>query len=165
LAATRLRPAAQTLSTREACTAHGEPRLCLELAIAHSRGLTEAEISGSSAGLASTQPGTIGRLNDLWKFDGSNWTWSSGTNVVLQPGVRAANATGQELNNNLVGTVGFSLANYVEVFQAGSGVEEYDSIFFRDDIGGFLGDQFAIGGQAGGSFRGCENSFDAGPVL
>lgn len=25
-------------------------------------------------------------LNDLWKFDGSNWTWVSGSNLVLQGG-------------------------------------------------------------------------------
>jgi hypothetical protein len=28
-----------------------------------------------------------GRLNDLWRFDGTNWTWVSGSNTVNQPGV------------------------------------------------------------------------------
>ncbi len=31
--------------------------------------------------------GTPGYLNDLWKFDGSNWTWVSGANVVDHLGV------------------------------------------------------------------------------
>jgi len=31
--------------------------------------------------------GTDGLLNDLWKFDGTNWTWVSGTNVTNQNGV------------------------------------------------------------------------------
>jgi hypothetical protein len=26
-------------------------------------------------------------LNDLWKFDGTDWTWISGSNTVNQPGV------------------------------------------------------------------------------
>jgi len=29
----------------------------------------------------------LGWLNDLWKFDGTNWTWISGTNDINQPGV------------------------------------------------------------------------------
>ncbi len=28
-----------------------------------------------------------GELNDLWKFDGNNWTWMSGANIVNQAGV------------------------------------------------------------------------------
>ena len=31
--------------------------------------------------------GTFGRLNDLWKFDGTNWTWISGSDSVDQHGV------------------------------------------------------------------------------
>ena len=31
--------------------------------------------------------GTAGDLNDLWKFDGSNWTWVSGSNIVNQSGI------------------------------------------------------------------------------
>lgn len=30
--------------------------------------------------------GTFNKLNDLWKFDGSNWTWISGSNLTNQPG-------------------------------------------------------------------------------
>jgi len=28
-----------------------------------------------------------GRINDLWKFDGTEWTWISGSDVIAQPGV------------------------------------------------------------------------------
>jgi N-acetylneuraminic acid mutarotase len=31
--------------------------------------------------------GTLGVLNDLWKFDGTNWTWVKGSSVGAQPGV------------------------------------------------------------------------------
>src|SRR5260370_31459256 len=31
--------------------------------------------------------GTQGDLNDLWKFDGTNWTWVSGSDLINQPGV------------------------------------------------------------------------------
>jgi N-acetylneuraminic acid mutarotase len=30
---------------------------------------------------------SVGHLNDLWKFDGSNWTWVSGADTVQQTGV------------------------------------------------------------------------------
>ena len=30
--------------------------------------------------------GNVGLLNDLWKFDGTNWTWVSGSNTYNQPG-------------------------------------------------------------------------------
>ncbi len=29
---------------------------------------------------------SIGRLNDLWRFDGTNWTWIAGTNVINRNG-------------------------------------------------------------------------------
>ena len=29
---------------------------------------------------------TLGQLNDLWKFDGANWTWVYGSNTVNQSG-------------------------------------------------------------------------------
>ncbi len=37
------------------------------------------------SGFAAT--GAIGRLNDLWKFDGTNWTWISGSSVINALGV------------------------------------------------------------------------------
>lgn len=38
-------------------------------------------------GLGRGATGGTGRLNDLWKWDGSNWTWISGSNSVNQTGV------------------------------------------------------------------------------
>lgn len=31
--------------------------------------------------------GAVGNLNDLWKFDGNNWTWVSGSNLRNQKGI------------------------------------------------------------------------------
>jgi len=41
---------------------------------------------------------TLGSLNDLWKFDGSNWTWVSGANTVNQPGVYGTKSTAAPSN-------------------------------------------------------------------
>ena len=35
--------------------------------------------------------GNMGNLNDLWKYDGSNWTWMSGSNIENQPGNYGSN--------------------------------------------------------------------------
>jgi N-acetylneuraminic acid mutarotase len=48
------------------------------------------------AGLDST--GLQGGLNDLWKFDGSNWTWVSGSNVGRQSGVYGTQGTASPSN-------------------------------------------------------------------
>ena len=37
--------------------------------------------------------GTQGDLNDLWKFDGTNWTWVSGANLVDQSGIYGTQGT------------------------------------------------------------------------
>ena len=29
----------------------------------------------------------VSNLNDLWKFDGYNWTWISGDNTINSPGI------------------------------------------------------------------------------
>jgi N-acetylneuraminic acid mutarotase len=42
--------------------------------------------------------GTQGDLSDLWKFDGNNWTWVSGANVVDQPGVYGTQGTASPSN-------------------------------------------------------------------
>src|SRR5258706_114514 len=44
-------------------------------------------------GIGRESTGTQGNLNDLWKFDGSNWTWVSGSNVISQPGVYGTKGT------------------------------------------------------------------------
>jgi len=37
-------------------------------------------------GLGYDENGGWGDLNDLWRWDGTNWTWISGDNVINQPG-------------------------------------------------------------------------------
>jgi hypothetical protein len=38
-------------------------------------------------GIGYAEKGVPGVLNDLWKFDGANWTWISGDSSIYQPGV------------------------------------------------------------------------------
>lgn len=38
-------------------------------------------------GLGYDSAGSLGDLNDLWKYDGVNWTWISGSNIANQTGV------------------------------------------------------------------------------
>ena len=48
-------------------------------------------------GLGYDSNGDASFLNDLWKFDGSNWTWISGSNTVGQYGTygtEGSSATG-----------------------------------------------------------------------
>src|SRR5258708_2636698 len=42
--------------------------------------------------------GTFGLLNDLWSFDGSNWTWVKGVTTVNQAGVYGAQGTASASN-------------------------------------------------------------------
>lgn len=41
-------------------------------------------------GLGLDSTGATGYLNDLWKFDGANWTWVSGAKTISQVGVYGA---------------------------------------------------------------------------
>jgi hypothetical protein len=41
---------------------------------------------------------TYGLLNDLWKFDGTNWTWVSGADTVLQAGTYGTQGTASPAN-------------------------------------------------------------------
>jgi N-acetylneuraminic acid mutarotase len=51
--------------------------------------------------------GSVGYLNDLWKFNGTNWTWVSGSNTTNQPGVYGTKGVADQ--NNVPG------ARYVAV--------------------------------------------------
>ena len=42
--------------------------------------------------------GTIGSLNDLWRWDGTNWTWISGSKIVDQPGIYGTKGTADNAN-------------------------------------------------------------------
>jgi len=41
---------------------------------------------------------SLGLLNDLWKFDGTSWTWVSGASTTGQPGVWGAKGTAAATN-------------------------------------------------------------------
>ncbi len=44
-------------------------------------------------GQGNDSAGNWGHLNDLWKFDGTNWTWVSGSNVAYQAGTYGTKGT------------------------------------------------------------------------
>jgi len=50
--------------------------------------------------------GVLAYLNDLWKFDGTNWTWVSGANTVDQTGVYGTK--GQASSSNVPGARAYS---------------------------------------------------------
>ena len=57
---------------------------------ARTDGITWVDVNGNFwlfGGFGYDATGTSGYLNDLWKFDGSNWTWVSGSNVVTKNGI------------------------------------------------------------------------------
>lgn len=51
-----------------------------------------------SGGIGRDSTGTQGNLNDLWKFDGTNWIWISGSNVIAQTGVYGTKGTSSPSN-------------------------------------------------------------------
>ncbi len=56
---------------------------------ARSSGVTWVDTSNNFwlfGGVGFDSAGTVGHLNDLWRWDGSNWTWVSGSNLVNQSG-------------------------------------------------------------------------------
>jgi hypothetical protein len=42
--------------------------------------------------------GTEGDLNDLWKYNGGEWTWMGGSNVINKPGVYGTQGTASRTN-------------------------------------------------------------------
>jgi N-acetylneuraminic acid mutarotase len=52
--------------------------------------------------------GQNGNLNDLWKFDGINWTWMSGSNTINQVG--SYGTKGVAAASNLPGARGWSVS-------------------------------------------------------
>lgn len=51
----------------------------------------------------------LGRLNDLWKFDGTDWTWVAGSNLKDQTGIYGTKETADPLNapGGRLGAVGW----------------------------------------------------------
>jgi hypothetical protein len=52
--------------------------------------------------------GTQGRLNDLWKFDGTDWTWVNGSNICNQSGVYGTK--GVRASTNVPGARSYSIS-------------------------------------------------------
>jgi hypothetical protein len=52
--------------------------------------------------------GNTAYLNDLWKFDGTNWTWVSGSNTANQNGVYGTK--GVSATSNVPGARGYSVS-------------------------------------------------------
>jgi N-acetylneuraminic acid mutarotase len=48
--------------------------------------------------LGYSSDGHIGELNDLWKYDGANWTWVSGSNTIKQSGTYGTKGTADPSN-------------------------------------------------------------------
>jgi len=83
---------------------------------ARSKGITWIATTGDFwlfGGVGFDSAGTIGSLNDLWRWDGSNWTWMSGSNLVDQSGDYGVKGT--PVNTNIPGartdTVSWSDSN------------------------------------------------------
>lgn len=79
--------------------------------------------------------GRIGMLNDLWKWDGENWTWVSGTNLRSQNGI--AEEKGVADSQNMPGSRRFAVS------WLGSNDELYlfsGAGFDLEDRGGWLND-------------------------
>jgi len=73
-----------------------------------SLGLIPAVTSGSFGGSGYDSDGTRAWLNDLWRWDGSGWTWISGSDVVSQPGIYGTK--GIVANSNMPGARSASVA-------------------------------------------------------
>ena len=68
---------------------------------ARSQGLSWLDANGNFwlfGGSGKDGSNTWGRLNDLWKFNGSTWVWIAGDNVVDQSGVYGTSCTGTATN-------------------------------------------------------------------
>jgi N-acetylneuraminic acid mutarotase len=92
------------------------------------RGASVSWIDGSGnlwlfGGTGLDSAGAQGDLNDLWKFDGTNWTWVSGSNVITQPGVYGTKGTPS--SSNVPGTR----------FQAVSWMDKSGNLWLSGGIG------------------------------
>ena len=80
-------------------------------------------------GFDSTGIGTQGDLNDLWKFDGTNWTWVSGSQIGNGIGTYGTlgTASASNLASSRVGAVSWIDANGNLWFFGGFGKDPTDA--------------------------------------
>lgn len=75
-------------------------------------------------------------LNDLWKYDGVNWTWIGGTNFVNQPGIYGTKGVPDP--NNIPGARYASISwidesNSFWLF-GGSGIDSNQDLGYLNDL-------------------------------
>jgi hypothetical protein len=93
-------------------------------------------------GYGCTTTTTRGRLNDLWKFDGTNWMWVSGSNLLDQYGVYGTKGVAD--GNNIPG------GRYDSI----SWIDDGDRLWllggfgYTDDDSGVLNDLWCFSGTA-----------------
>jgi len=85
--------------------------------------------------------GTLGYLNDLWKFDGVNWTWISGSNIVNQSGTYGSKGTADTAN--IPGGRWFSISwidssDNLRLF-GGNGYDSTGTVSYLNDLWKFDG--------------------------
>ena len=85
-------------------------------------------------GLDST--GANGSLNDLWQFDGANWTWVGGSELADQSGAYGTKGTGSESNfpGGRLGFVSWTDKNGNLVLFGGAGLDASGSFGFLNDL-------------------------------
>ena len=85
--------------------------------------------------------GTLGYLNDLWKFDGINWTWVSGSNIVNQIGVYGTKGTaaGTNVPGGRNGATTWIDSSNIRWLFGGYGYDSIGSIGYLNDLWKFDG--------------------------
>jgi len=87
----------------------------------------------------------LGGLNDLWKYDGSQWTWVSGADVINQEGVYGAMGTASPSNVPGARTDAVSWIDQsgnLWLFGAGGGLDSAGNLGFLNDLWRFDGSQW-----------------------
>jgi len=84
--------------------------------------------------------GAGGRLNDLWKFDGANWTWVNGSNQINQYGVYGAKGVAD--SNNVPG----SRASAVSWVDSGGNLWLFGGWGYAASTSGYLNDLWKFDG-------------------
>ncbi len=87
-------------------------------------------------GLGYDAGGNHGQLNDLWKFDGTNWTWESGYDVYNSSG--SCGTEGTAAGNNIPGAR-YGAVSWIDSggnlwLLGGKGFDCYDDIGYLNDL-------------------------------
>jgi hypothetical protein len=96
------------------------------------------------------ESGSYGRLNDLWKFDGTNWTWISGSKTRGQNGIYGTKGVPDPIN--VPGSRGYAVSwidseNNLYLF-GGYGYPESGSFGYLNDLWKFDGTHHCHGKNA-----------------